>query len=280
VLADLHRLPEGQKSARQPDRAALVENLRELVAGQFAVASEVPAYERALQAAELEFAERFVELYSRQCEDYATSVGDGWDEVPSPRFVELAFGEVPDSGEPGPSAAAPIPCMTFGPSDSPVRVRGRIDRIDVGRRGGKDAFTVIDYKTRWAPRFQFADIESGLALQLAIYASAARRSGLLDPDASVFQMAYWALTLAGCVVGLKGKSRALEMMNPHLAGEIEQTLHKVLPKIVERLRAGQFPVINADRECGKWCPYSMACRVGQVRSLETERQKYWGLSRQ
>jgi ATP-dependent helicase/DNAse subunit B len=276
VLADLHRSPKGQPPS-QPDRTALIAALRELVAGQFAVASEIPAYERALQAAELEFAERFADLYCQQCEDYRAAIGDGWEEPPSPRFVELAFGNVPGAGESTPEPAA-LPCVTFGPDDSPVRVRGRIDRIDVGRRGGKQVFTVIDYKTRWAPRYQLADIELGLSLQLAIYASAARRSGVLDPEASVFQMAYWTLTLSGCVVGLRGKSKSLDMLNPEVAGEIENTLHEVLPKIAERLRAGQFPVTNANLECGKWCPYSTVCRVGQVRSLEVERQKLWSLS--
>jgi ATP-dependent helicase/nuclease subunit B len=276
VLADLHRAPKGQPPS-QPDRTALIAALRELVVGQFAVASGIPAYERALQAAELEFAERFADLYCQQCEDYRAAIGDGWEEPPSPRFVELAFGNVPGAGESTPEPAA-LPCVTFGPDDSPVRVRGRIDRIDVGRRGGKQVFTVIDYKTRWAPRYQLADIELGLALQLAIYASAARRSGVLDPEASVFQMAYWTLTLSGCVVGLRGKSKSLDMLNPEVAGEIERALHEVLPKIAERLRAGQFPVTNANLECGKWCPYSTVCRVGQVRSLEVERQKLWSLS--
>jgi ATP-dependent helicase/nuclease subunit B len=274
----LHRQPEGACSSRQPELAALIESLRGLVAEEFAVASDAPAYERALQAAELEFAERFVELYSRQCENYVSAVGDGWDEPPSPRFVELAFGNAPDSRDSAGSLAPRLPYVTFGPSDSPVRVRGRIDRIDVGRREGKDVFSVIDYKTRWAPRYQFADIERGVALQLAIYASAARRSGALAPDASVFQMAYWTLTLAGCVVGIRGKSKSLEMLDPQLVDEIEHALHEVVPKIADQLRAAQFPVINADRECGKWCPYSTVCRVGQVRSLETEHQKLWSLT--
>ena len=91
-------------------------------------------------------------------------------------------------------------------------------------------------------------------------------------------MAYWNLTLGGCVVGLKGRAKGLEMLDPQVVGEIERTLHEVLPKIAQRLRAGQFPVINADPDCGKWCSYSTVCRVGQVRSLETERHKRWGLS--
>ncbi|HEV8001783.1 MAG TPA: PD-(D/E)XK nuclease family protein [Planctomycetaceae bacterium] len=278
VLANLHRAPSDQQPAAQPDPRELIEALRELVAGEFAVAADVPAYERALQAAELQFAQRFVDLYSTQCEDYLTAVGEGWEERPAPRFVELAFGDFKDHGEPAQRTPTTAPCVTFGTPEAPVRVRGRIDRVDVGRRGGKQAFTVIDYKTRWTPRYALADIELGLALQLAIYTSAARRSGLLDPEASVFQMAYWTLTLGGCVVGLKGKSKSLEMLDPALVGDIERTLHDVLPKITDRLRAGQFPVINSNLECGKWCPYSMVCRVGQVRSLEVERQKLWSLS--
>ncbi len=68
------------------------------------------------------------------------------------------------------------------------------------------------------------------------------------------------------------------MLDPELVGEMERTLDDVLPKIAERLRSGQFPVFNSDSDCGKWCPYSMVCRVGQVRSLQQERQKIWGLS--
>jgi hypothetical protein len=72
----------------------------------------------------------------------------------------------------------------------------------------------------------------------------------------------------------------MDRLDPELVDEIENALHEVLPKIANRLRAGQFPVINANPECGKWCPYSTVCRVGQVRSVETERQKVWSLSQQ
>ena len=181
VLAELHRPAAGSRSPALPDRAASIEALRRLVAAQFAIPTEIPAYERALQAAELEFAERFVELYSRQLEDYLAAVGDGWESLPAPRFVELAFGDVPDSDESPAPAAAQLPCVTFGTPESPVRVGGRIDRIDVGRRAGQDAFTVIDYKTRSGQRFHLADIEMGLALQLAIYTSAARAAGSSTP---------------------------------------------------------------------------------------------------
>jgi ATP-dependent helicase/nuclease subunit B len=277
VLAKLHRQVAELSLTKPQDQRAFLETLRELIGAEFAVGEDIPAYERALQSAELEFANRFVELYGQQCEEYLGGVGEDWDEPPAPHHLERAFGAVRARPDAETSADPPLPCAVFGPGESPVRVCGRIDRIDVGRRGGKSAYTVIDYKTRWTPRFQFADIQSGRALQLAIYASAARRSGLVDPEASPFQMAYWSLTLAGCVVGLKGTKKTLEMLDPELVGEMEQTLDTLLPKITTQLRAGQFPVINADKECGKWCPYSTACRVGQVRSLADEHQKVWSL---
>jgi RecB family exonuclease len=226
----------------------------------------------------LSFVERISSLYSRQWNDYVGAVGEGWDALPAPRFVELAFGNVPGEEETPTPPDARLPYVTFGTSESSVRVRGRIDRIDVGRRDGRDVFAVIDYKTRSGRQFDLKDVEAGRALQLAIYTSAMRRSGLLDPEASPFQMAYWSLTLAGCVVGLKGKNKGLPMLEPQLVSDIESTLNDVLPKIAERLRAGQFPVINDNEECGKWCPYSMTCRVRQVRSLQNERQKLWSLS--
>jgi hypothetical protein len=249
-----------------------------LIAAQFAVPTEIPPYERALRAAELAFVERISDLYSHQWEDYVAAVGEGWDALPAPRFVELAFGNVPGEEETAAPTDARLPYVTFGTSESAIRVRGRIDRIDVGRRAGREVFAVIDYKTRSGRQFDLSDVEAGRALQLAIYTSAMRRSGLLDPDASPFQMAYWSLTLAGCVVGLKGKNKGLPILEPQLVSDIESTLNNVLPKIAQRLRAGQFPVINDNEECGKWCPYSMTCRVRQVRSLQNERQKLWSLS--
>jgi ATP-dependent helicase/nuclease subunit B len=280
LFADLHRPAGDHESAKAANPAELVEALCRLVAAQFAVPSEIPPYERALRAAELSFVERVSGLYSNQWEDYLAAVGEGWDAPPAPRFVELAFGNVPGEEE---TAAPPdprLPYVTFGPKESAVRVRGRIDRIDVGRREGRDVFAVIDYKTRSGRQFDLKDVEAGRALQLAIYMSAMRRSGLLDPEASPFQMAYWSLTLAGCVVGLKGKTKGLPMLEPQLVGEIERTLDEVLPKIAERVREGQFPVINDNEECGKWCPYSMTCRVRQIRSRRTERSKLWSLSAQ
>ena len=83
-------------------------------------------------------------------------VGDGWDESPLPRDVELPFGDVPLRGEARHPHAQPF--AIFGTGADQVRVQGQIDRIDVGRRDTTTAFAVIDYKTRSGERFDLKDI--------------------------------------------------------------------------------------------------------------------------
>lgn len=118
-----------------------------------------------------------------------------------------------------------------------------------------------------------------MALQLAIYVSALRQSKLLGPDTGLFQMLYWNLTRNGCVSALKGgRSKRMEPIDAAIVHEMERSLHDLLPRMAGRLRAGEFPVHNEDRNCTGYCSYSTVCRVNQVRSVEQERQKIWKLT--
>ena len=280
VLRSLHD-PQAkagkQKSA--PGSGELAARLRELITAKLA-ADEGPAadpFRQALFVAERAFAERLADLYVTQWEAYFAALGEGWSDPPRPQFVELHFGDPLKTDGPPPAITAPY--ITFGANDAAVRVRGRIDRIDVGQQQGGPAFTVIDYKTRKGPQFQLDDVRAGVALQLAIYASAMLRSGMLEDGAALHQMVYWNLTQSGSVSALKGSSRKrLERLEPALVQELERTLHEVIPQMVARLRAGEFPVHNADANCTGYCPYSTVCRVNQVRSVEREKGKVWDLT--
>jgi hypothetical protein len=226
---------------------------------------------------ERRFAELFAEWYSDQWDAYRDALGEGWDESPLPRYVELPFGDVPLRGEARHPHAQPF--AVFGSDADQVRVQGQIDRIDVGRRDKTTAFAVIDYKTRSGERFDLKDIRAGLVSQLAIYVSALRQSKLLGPDPGLFQMMYWNLTRNGCVSALKGgRSKRMEPIDVAVVHEMERSLHDLLPRMAGRLRAGEFPVHNEDRNCTGYCPYSTVCRVNQVRSVEQERQKLWKLT--
>jgi ATP-dependent helicase/nuclease subunit B len=280
LLRRLHDpLSPHEQGSSLPSGAEIGRLLRDLADEQFLPAEECTRFEKAVVTVERRFAELFAQWYSAQWDAYRAALGEGWDESPLPRYVELPFGDVPLRGDnPHPHAQ---PFAVFGTGAEQVRVQGQIDRIDVGRRGKTTAFAVIDYKTRSGERFELKDVRAGLALQLAIYVSAIRQSQLLGSDPGLFQMLYWNLTRNGCVSALKGsRSKRMESIDSDIVQEMEQALHDLLPRMVARLRSGEFPVHNDDRDCTGYCSYSTVCRVNQVRSVEQERQKFWKLAPQ
>jgi ATP-dependent helicase/nuclease subunit B len=276
LLKQLHA-PETEPATRLPNGEQIGQMLVDLADEHFLPPEECTPFERAVLDVERRFAGLFAEWYADQWNRYRHALGDGWDDPLAPRFVELPFGDVPLRGEvPHPHAQ---PFATFGTESDQVRVQGQIDRIDVGRRGTTTAFSVIDYKTRSGDRFNLQDVRAGLALQLAIYAFAIRQSKLLGPDPGLFQMLYWNLTRDGCVRALKGKpAKQWEAIDAGVLNEIEQSLHELLPRMVARIRGGEFPVHNADQNCTGYCPYATVCRVGQIRSIERERHKLWDIA--
>ncbi len=77
-----------------------------------------------------------------------------------PRFFEL------DMAEEG--ADAPGSMEFTLPNGQPIRIFGRIDRVDVWKKGSKTYLRVIDYKS--GPKdFSLADVEKGLDTQLLLY---------------------------------------------------------------------------------------------------------------
>ena len=94
-----------------------------------------------------------------------------------PHAFEVDFGSARDSEQHTPTEDQFFPNRPVSLSledGEPIRLRGRIDRIDVSTTGSKAR--IIDYKTGHAPRGRFA---RGTALQLPLYLFAARS---LRPD--------------------------------------------------------------------------------------------------
>ena len=158
---------------------------------------------------------------------------------------------------------------------------GRIDRIDVGRAGGSTVYTVIDYKTGRAAGKKFDSLDSGRALQLALYTLAVTRLEIIGPQAVPWQMGYWRIRETGFAPDVKRRRSKdggpLPQLETAAWESLVGTLELVVPRLVAGIRLGRFPVFNSDPQCAGACPYNTVCRVAQIRALPAELGKEWTL---
>jgi RecB family exonuclease len=132
----------------------------------------------------------------------------------------------------------------FGPVRLPgsLMLRGRIDRIDVG--GG--AARILDYKTGKAWHKKDDSLDGGEALQLPLYAMAAKQALGLP----VVSSEYAYLTSRGGYRYVRFTREGLEQR----AGDLAQ----VLETLAAMLRAGEFPQYAEHGVCA-WCDYRLIC---------------------
>ena len=182
-----------------------------------------------------------------------------------PAHFELRFGP-PRSGEgDGDDPHSCDDAFTLTIRGEPVRVTGRIDRIDVARVGERVVFNVIDYKSGRKVSLKEEHISSGEHLQLPIYVAAAQAL-LFDGDAQPLAAGYW--TMAG---GFDAKG---VLAVQHDDGESRQhwskmqaTVEELIGQFIDSIRRGQFPVFSRDEQCTSRCDFNTICRITQIRSL-------------
>ncbi len=166
--------------------------------------------------------------------------------MPEPHRFEVVFGQ--------PHKDETYPHLAIGEGDDAVGLMGTIDRIDLIRKGGKVLFRVIDYKTGSNPAR--ADVLSGLATQLPLYALAAERLVLLPPgDFEFSDVGYWSLPKDGY------KSVKFDDWSAYRARLTDFVL-----ALVAELRSGMFPIDSRKKDCRKFCDFQATCRVAEVRS--------------
>ena len=94
----------------------------------------------------------------------------------TPHYFEVSFGQDQEMRDPKLSCLTPLPI-------GKVRMKGKIDRIDIGN----SAFNVIDYKTG-SSTIRMPEILSGRSLQLPIYLQIAKKllanNGITDLEAA------------------------------------------------------------------------------------------------
>jgi ATP-dependent helicase/DNAse subunit B len=263
ALAAMHRRVAAEGLAAHCGSEALVSMLREALEKELAAPGDSPL-QRSLRRIEREVLSQRAERFHAQWEGYLGCLGAQWDLPPLPTHLEVPFGNAPS--EAGDEARERHPVVEFGEPTNPVRVRGRIDRIDLGSVDGKAVFTVIDYKLARSPKtFSAEDVELGRALQLVLYSFAAKRIGLVE--AELFQFGFWSINGDGFTCGLKQRGKAVKPLDAETAGALEQSLDRVLPRLVDSIRSGRFPLV-ADDPAAMYNPdYSAVARVSSFRSV-------------
>ncbi|MBE3098476.1 MAG: PD-(D/E)XK nuclease family protein [Planctomycetes bacterium] len=172
--------------------------------------------------------------------------------------VEVAFGAPPGSPVSPPGRRDPI---TVDRPHGPVRIRGRIDRIDLPADGAA-GFQVIDYKTSSAPTA--ADMAEGTSFQLPIYLWAAQ--ALLPEAARAGRAQAFFLPIrnprrVGALASADAKGRPNEKFEPALARAAEY-----IRRFTDAMRLGLFPVLPRGRYgCPGHCDFQEICRVSQWR---------------
>jgi ATP-dependent helicase/nuclease subunit B len=108
-----------------------------------------------------------------------------------PMYFEAAIGMPPGEYECG--LDSPQPATVHLPDGTTVRVRGRIDRVDLAEGPGGDCFTIWDYKTGSSRRYEREDpFQQGRLMQNAIYLELARaRLEELHPGCTIVSFGYF-----------------------------------------------------------------------------------------
>lgn len=231
-------------------------------------------HQAALVAIEAHQAREWAARYARQQADFDTDKRFADLDAPlRPALLEARFG--PSAADDGPEDAASVdkPLELTLPSGEPLRLTGRIDRIDVGRQGDRTLFAVIDYKTARELTSSVEKISSGKQLQPVLYALAAQRL-FLSEEAIPIAAGYWGVREKG-FVGPKAKE--LPMVDydardgrPRPSDDWVALVQSALERageLVQATRHGRFPMHNDDVHCAAQCEFSTVCRVGQARAL-------------
>jgi RecB family exonuclease len=160
----------------------------------------------------------------------------------APEHLELDFG--------GKEGEHPVVELSRG--GRTVRLRGRIDRIDVAQTEAGPRFRVIDYKSGSAP--STTEVKQGAMLQLPLYAMAVQRLLFQDGRTGLFDLGYWSL-----------KNDGFKPVSFASWEEDQVTLVNHVLALVDQLRRGVFVVQSRKEGCENYCEFRGVCRVRQVR---------------
>jgi len=187
--------------------------------------------------------------------------------APRPHLFEVAFGMPARDGE---DPAGPLVIRTDGVE---VRIRGRIDRVDVADLEDGTGFWIIDYKTGRSGHYTAADLQNFQRLQLTLYALAVEQVLLADRNARPLGLAYWLVSDTGVKVALPARGQLVWLNETEGWRTVREQLTRWVGTLVAHIRRGVFCLSPRSRDCTSTCDYAEVCRIAQSRSVE----KTWEL---
>ena len=168
-----------------------------------------------------------------------------------PKYFEWSFGK--DS--------PPLLLTTPG---GPIKIRGRVDRIDVDPI--QKRFLVVDYKTG-STKITGNQIRAGKSLQLPLYILAVQQ--LLLPDYEPIGGLYYQLSDMTRDSGILHMDRLPDFLEIHPrnsslipAVQWDKTFEEIkghVAHIVSEIQKSEFP--SNPEPCDAYCPYRDICRV-------------------
>ncbi len=188
------------------------------------------------------------------------------DSTLQPSLFEVSFGI---TGKKPSLSDAPVPLAVPCRGDV-LRVRGTIDRVDVGDGG---TCMVTDYKTGSAPSQK--DIGEGRALQLPLYLRALETITGMEGVACSYYTIKPGKTQNSIVTHdpaaapVLGSIRRTRMPgDTDFTGMIDGAV-TAAARAVTGIRAGRFPPSDGERDCPKYCDFSSICRFSRLRTLNS-----------
>jgi ATP-dependent helicase/DNAse subunit B len=183
--------------------------------------------------------------------------------VPRPHFLEASFG-MPAEGDGTP--AEPLVVVADGVE---IRVRGRIDRVDLAELEDGLGFWVIDYKTGRADRYTGKSLATFERLQLTLYALAVERVLLAGRRARPLGLAYWLVAdEAGPRTALPtGRQPTAWLCDGKGWQEVRGRLEHWIATLARHMRHGTFALSPRAADCTATCDYGQICRITQAPSV-------------
>ena len=182
-----------------------------------------------------------------------------------PTYFEFSFGMEPDTSDDPASAGEAVELSGSGGSGQ-LRIRGRIDRIDLSPEG---SFLIYDYKTGQAHPGA-GDIEAGRALQLPLYLLAFESlSGKRGVAAGYYRI---RKDVESRILLCDETGRELIASRPKISPDFAGTLARSCDfalDYIRRIRKGEFPLPPGEKCPNDYCEFRRVCRFDPYRAFES-----------